>query len=117
MNRILIFLHSYFYGDNLIQSAMEEILITFSTANAFYRQLVVAGVMQLCKEAASERNVRIRILTPKDHRIDKIVQELLQEQIQQEQVKQQGQQQQRRRIDIRYIEPELQTKTTVLIVD
>jgi signal transduction histidine kinase len=104
-------------GFNLIRSATEEILITFSTANAFYRQLVVAGVMQLCNEAASERNVRIRILTPKDERIDKIVQELLQEQIQQGQVKQQGQQQQRRRIDIRYIEPELQTKTTVLIVD
>jgi hypothetical protein len=58
---------------------------------------IVAEVRQLCKEAASERNVKIRIMTPKDDRIDKIVQELLQEQIQQ------GQQQQRRRIDIRYI--------------
>jgi two-component system, OmpR family, sensor histidine kinase VicK len=81
----------------------------FSTANAFYRQLVVAGGMRLCKEAASERNVKIRILTPKDDRVDKIVQDLLQEQFQ-------GQQQ-RRRIDIRYIEPALQTKTTVLIID
>jgi two-component system, OmpR family, sensor histidine kinase VicK len=78
-------------GFKVIQSAMEEILIIFSTANAFYRQLAVAGVMQLCKEAASERNVQIRILTPKDHRIDKIVQELLQEQLQQQR-EQQGQQ-------------------------
>jgi hypothetical protein len=62
--------------------------------------------MRLCKEAASERNVKIRILTPKNDRIDKIVQELLEER-----------QQQRRRIDIRYIESELQTKTTVLVVD
>jgi hypothetical protein len=43
----------------------------------------------------------------------------LQEQIPQGQAKQQGQQQQqqRRRIDIRYIESELQTKTTVLVTD
>jgi signal transduction histidine kinase len=106
---------------NHIQSATEEILIIFSTANAFYRQLVVAGVMQLCKEAASERNVKIRILTPRDDRIDKIVQELLQEQQREEQLKQQGkkqqEQQRRRAIDIRYIESELQTKTTVLVID
>ena len=93
-------------GFNHIQSATEEILIIFSTANAFYRQLIVAGGMRLCEEAASERNVKIRILTPKDDRIDRIVQELSE-----------GRQQQRRRIDIRYIESELQTKTTVLVVD
>ena len=80
-------------GFNHIQSATEEILIIFSTANAFYRQLIVAGGMRLCEEAASERNVKIRILTPKDDRIDRIVQELLEER-----------QQQRSRIDIRYIE-------------
>jgi two-component system sensor histidine kinase VicK len=93
---------------NHVQSAIEEILIIFSTANAFYRQIVVAGGLQLCKEAASERNVKIRILTPKDDRVEQIVHELLQEQ---------PQEQQTRRIDIRYIEPALETKTTVLIVD
>jgi two-component system sensor histidine kinase VicK len=90
-----------------MQSAKNEILIIFSTANAFYRQLVIAGGMRLCKEAA-ERNVKIRILTPRDGRIDKIVQELLQDQQAEEQ---------ERRIDIRYIEPELQTKTTVIAID
>jgi signal transduction histidine kinase len=98
-------------GFSHIQSAIEEILIIFSTANAFYRQLVVAGGMQLCKEAASERNVKIRILTPRNDRIDKIVQELLQKKQQQEQ------HQQKMRIDIRYIEPALQTKATVLVID
>jgi two-component system, OmpR family, sensor histidine kinase VicK len=93
---------------NHVQSAIEEILIIFSTANAFYRQIVVAGGLQLCKEAASERNVKIRILTPKDDRVEQIVHELLQEQ---------PQEQQTGRIDIRYIEPALETKTTVLIVD
>ncbi|MFL6358389.1 MAG: ATP-binding protein [Nitrososphaeraceae archaeon] len=101
-------------GFNRIESATEEILVIFSTANAFYRQLVVAGGMRLYKEAASERNVKIRILTPKDDRIDKIVQELLQEQRQEQRLRQQ---QQKRRIDIRYIEPALQTKVTVLVVD
>jgi nitrogen-specific signal transduction histidine kinase len=92
---------------NHIQSAVEEILIIFSTANAFYRQLVAAGGMQLCREAASERNVKIRIVTPRDDRIDKIVQGLLQE----------HQEQQGMRIGIRYIEPGLQTKTTIIIID
>jgi two-component system, OmpR family, sensor histidine kinase VicK len=75
--------------------------------------------MQLFREATSERNVKIRILTPKDNRIDKIVQELLQEQQSQEEQQRQGGQiqQQRRRIDVRYIEPTLQTKTSVLIID
>jgi signal transduction histidine kinase len=110
---------------NLIRSATDEILIIFSTANAFYRQMVVAGVVQLYKEVASERNVKIRILTPRDDRVDKIVQELLQEEKQQRQKplerqgkkKQQQEQLQRMRIEIRYIEPELQTKTTVLATD
>jgi two-component system, OmpR family, sensor histidine kinase VicK len=125
---------------NHIQSAVEEILTIFSTANAFYRQIVIAGGMKLFREAVSERNVKVRILTPKDNRIDKIVQELLQEQQSQEeeeeeeeeeeqrqggQIQQQQQQQQRRRrrgrrgrrIDVRYIEPALQTKTSVLIID
>jgi hypothetical protein len=33
-------------GFTVIQSAMEEILIILSTANAFYGQLAVAGAMQ-----------------------------------------------------------------------
>jgi signal transduction histidine kinase len=99
---------------NHIQSATEELLVIFSTANAFFRQIVVAGGMRLCKEAVSERNVKIRILTPRDDRIDKIVQELLQEQLQEGK---QQEQQQKSRIDIRFIEPSLQTKVTVLVID
>ena len=75
-----------------IEVQMVTILVIFSMANVFYRQIVVAGGMQLCKEAASDRNVKIRVLTPRDDRIDKIVQELLQEQLQEG--KQQEQQQQ-----------------------
>ncbi|HJT49206.1 MAG TPA: HAMP domain-containing sensor histidine kinase [Nitrososphaeraceae archaeon] len=115
---------------NHIRSAVEEILTIFSTANAFYRQIVIAGGRKLFREAISERNVKIRILTPKNSRIDKIVQELLEEQQPQEeeheekeeqrqveQIKQQQQRQRQRRIEVRYIEPARQTKTSVLIID
>jgi two-component system sensor histidine kinase VicK len=53
-------------GFDLIKKAEEEILLLFSTANAFSRQ-EKAGVLELLKEAASPpRSVRIRILIPTD---------------------------------------------------
>src|SRR5919106_3213269 len=49
-------------GFDLIKKAEEEILVLFSTANAFLRQ-EKSGALKLLKEAASSpRNVRIRIL-------------------------------------------------------
>jgi two-component system sensor histidine kinase VicK len=49
---------------DLIKKAEEEILLLFSTANAFRHQ-EKAGVLKILKEAASPpRNVRIRILIP-----------------------------------------------------
>jgi two-component system, OmpR family, sensor histidine kinase VicK len=53
---------------SLIQKAMGEILVMYSTANAFHRQ-ERAGKIQLIKEAAMERGVKIRILTPQDEQI------------------------------------------------
>ena len=80
---------------NLIQTAIEEILVMFSTANAFHRQERAGGI-QLLKKAATERGVKIRILTPEDK-----VQE--------------NSQQPHENIGIRYIQPHLQTG--ILIVD
>ena len=37
----------------------------YSTANAFHRQEYAGGI-QLLKEAATERGVKVRILTPED---------------------------------------------------
>lgn len=54
-------------GFDLIKAAQEEILIIFSTDNAFYRQ-IRAGVLQLLKEAAA-RGVKIRVLVPMDKKI------------------------------------------------
>ena len=48
-------------GFDLIKKAEEEILVLFSTANAFHRQ-EKAGALELLKEAATLRGVTVRIL-------------------------------------------------------
>ena len=90
----------------LIKSARDEILLVFSTANAFHRQ-ERTGMIKLLKEAAAERRVQIRILTPIDDLIKGIAQKLIREQ----------QQQNQPRIDIRFIGRFSQTKIRILVVD
>ena len=53
-----------------------EILVMFSTANAFHR-LEQAGGIQLLKEAAMQRRVKIRILTPEDELIPEPARKLM----------------------------------------
>ena len=92
---------------SLIQTALKEILVMFPTANAFHRQ-EHAGTIHLLREAATKRGVKVRILTPEDELILqterklKIVQEA---------------RQLHEKIGIRYIQPHLQTKVSILIVD
>ena len=52
-------------GFDLIKAAQEEILILFSTANAFSRQ-AKAGALDLLKEAATLRGLKVRILVHAD---------------------------------------------------
>jgi len=59
-----------------MQRAIEEILIMFSTANAFHRQEHAGGI-QLLKKAATERGVKIRILTPEDEQIVETARKLM----------------------------------------
>ncbi len=94
-------------GFELIKSAAYEILVIFSTANAFHRQ-ERAGTMELFKEAAAAegRRVKIRILTPMDDIIKEKAQKFKEQQ-----------QQYHQQIDIRNIESLLQTKVTILLVD
>jgi two-component system, OmpR family, sensor histidine kinase VicK len=91
-------------GFDLINKAEEEILIVFSTANAFRRQ-EKAGALELLKEAAKLRGVKVRILVPIGNN-DK--NGTLGERIQQ--IKDAG-------IDIRTIKQTLQNKLSTLIVD
>jgi signal transduction histidine kinase len=85
---------------NLIKSATDEILIIFPSANAFHHQEHV-GTIQLLKEMTG-RGIKVRILMPTDKLIEDALQNLRK--------RQQG-------INIRYVEPHLQTKVTLLVVD
>jgi signal transduction histidine kinase len=93
---------------NLLKSAAEEILIVYSSAKAFHRQEYV-GAIQFLKEAAYERGVNVKILTPADDLVVKTAQRW-KEQQQEQSLDQQ-------KINIRFIEPHLQTKVHLLIVD
>jgi signal transduction histidine kinase len=86
----------------LIKSANEEILIIFSTSNAFRRQEKLGAVDLLIKTAKS-KDVKIRIMSPFDDYVRNIIDKIKKES--------------RIRIEIRNIEEPLQTKVSVLIVD
>jgi len=86
-------------GFDLIKAAEVEILIIFSTANAFHRQ-IKAGVLQLLKETAV-RGVKIRMLVPMDREIINEISKQLQD----------------LGIDIRDNKKFLLAKITTLVVD
>jgi two-component system sensor histidine kinase VicK len=88
---------------NIVKSAAEEILWIFPTTNAFIRQ-EKTGDIQLAKQAAKERNVKVRILVPANSLIEQKVQKLKENCSD-------------RIIDVRYIEQMTQTKATILVVD
>jgi hypothetical protein len=46
---------------NIVKAATKEMMIISHTFNAFTRQEQI-GAMQLSKEAAKERNIKVRIL-------------------------------------------------------
>ena len=87
---------------NIVKSASEEILLIFPTTSAFIRQEKI-GVIQLVKQAAKERNIKVRILVPINRLIEQITIQLIH--------------QYPNHIDVRYIEQMLQAKATVLVVD
>jgi two-component system sensor histidine kinase VicK len=86
----------------LIKSAKEEILIIFSTSNAFRRQ-EKAGAVELLIRTAKSKNVKVRILSPFDEYVTNIIEKIKRED--------------KIRIEIRNIEEPLQTKVSVMIVD
>lgn len=93
-------------GFDLIKKAEDEILILFSTSNAFRRQ-DKAGAFELLKEVAALRGVKVRILVPiGDNDNDN-----------NEQISKRIQQMKEAGIDIRTIRQTFQNKLTTLIVD
>ena len=95
---------------DLVKSSKEEILTIFSTANAFFRQ-ERAGALALLHEAA-KRSINIRILVPYDERIKELMRSLatINDNTNDRNNK-------KDKINIRFLESELQTRISILIVD
>src|SRR5215467_7053144 len=87
-------------GYEIGRAAKDEILMIYSSANAFHRQEKL-GAIQSLREIVGERGVKARILTPKGEVIEETVRKLRQYQ----------------KIEVRYIEPGLQTNVTIVVVD
>jgi two-component system, OmpR family, sensor histidine kinase VicK len=61
---------------DLIKSAKEEVLLLLPTTNAFFREERM-GMIQSLREAAAGREVNVRILTPINNMIQKIIQNIM----------------------------------------
>ena len=90
---------------DLVKSAKEEILVLFSTANAFHRQEYL-GAIRFLKEIANQRGANIKILTLADDGVIETAQRLgeIQQSLQ-------------KKIHIRFIEPDLQTRVNIFTMD
>jgi nitrogen-specific signal transduction histidine kinase len=88
-------------GLEIGKTAKDEILILFSTANAFHR-IEKLGAFRSLREVVEEQGVKTRILTPKSELTEGSIDNL---------------RQQEPRIDVRHIEPGLQTQVTIVVVD
>ncbi len=86
----------------MIKSANEEVLVIFSTSNAFRRQ-EKAGALDLLIKTAKSKDLKVRILSPFDGYVRNIIEKIKKED--------------KIRIEIRNIEEPLQTKILVMIVD
>jgi signal transduction histidine kinase len=94
---------------DLIKHAEDEVMIIFASANMFHHE-EHAGTLQLLKEAA-ERSVKIRILVPADPLVRETVEK------NSRMLEQQQPHQLLQPTELRYIEPDIQTKVTILVVD
>jgi signal transduction histidine kinase len=90
-----------FYG--LIISAKEDIVGIFSTPNAFRRQKF-AGTLDLIRERLETTSLNVRILVPEDKLIYQTINELEDQGIS-------------GRIKIRLMEPSMQTKVSIVVID
>ena len=89
---------------DIINDASEEILWIFPSINAFIRQERI-GAIQLAKDAAKERNVKVRIMIPANSVIEQKIQQIKQYCYPSN------------TIDVRYIVQMSDTKATILVID
>ena len=95
---------------DLVKSSKEEILTIFSTSNAFFRQERVGGIALLNK-AAKDSNRNVRILVPYDAKIEELIKSW---EISDNTANNKSKTQ---KIIIRFLDSDLQTKISLLIVD
>jgi two-component system, OmpR family, sensor histidine kinase VicK len=95
---------------DLVRSCKEEILTIFSTSNAFFRQQRAGGIA-LLNDVATHGEVNIRILVPYDRRISEFISSL---NANNNSIEKKSR---TKKINVRYLEPVLNTKMSILIVD
>ena len=95
---------------DLVRSCKEEILTIFSTSNAFFRQQRAGGIA-LLNDVATHGEVNIRILVPYDRRISEFISSL---NANNNSIDKKSR---TKKINVRYLEPVLNTKMSILIVD
>ena len=90
---------------DIIKSAADEILLILPTVNAFLREERI-GIIQLLREAAEERNIQVRVLTPVNDIIEKTLQKL-----------EQKKEEKKGNIEVRRIELESEIQSTIVVTD
>jgi signal transduction histidine kinase len=95
---------------DLVKSSKEQILIIFSTANAFFRQERVGAFVSL--NEAAKQGVIIKILVPYDERIQELIKSPTEINYNID-----NRNTMKDRINIRFLEPKLQTRISILVVD
>ena len=118
----------------IIKSSQSEIFFIFPTPKAFIRQL---NLIKLANQASKERNVKVRILTPTNDAVEKLINLFLKEEEQEEEIGKQerpgniysnesivsfsntntNNNNNNSDVQIRYIEKMSNTKATILITD
>ncbi|HJT84701.1 MAG TPA: HAMP domain-containing sensor histidine kinase [Nitrososphaeraceae archaeon] len=108
---------------DLLRTTEDEILIVFSTANAFHRQEKV-GTIKIVREIAAKKNnnIKVKILTPVDSKIEETKKELENEILvndknEEREINKKEKQQNSKNIQIKFIERHSQTTVSILIVD
>ena len=96
---------------DFVRDAQKEIMIMFPTTNAFLRQHKL-GAIELAKEAAQKRDVKVKIIMPKHESTEQLLHSITKES------PLQSQSHCISNVDVRYIEQAiLDTHATILLVD
>jgi two-component system, OmpR family, sensor histidine kinase VicK len=98
----------------LLKYAKEEVVILFSSTKAFQRQIQM-GVLQLLNEAATKRNVKVRILLPKSKDEISTSSDLIV--VDQTLKERETENAYPNRIDLRLVEESIPIRITIVVID